>query len=76
MKIRERAYVQKEIGFLDAHMILPMAGRIRANMKTICESCGEHIKDEKFIGGFKHGRHNMLFHLDCVPEEDRGKLVI
>ena len=43
----------KDIGPLDNTLRLPMASRLRANMKTICDRCRKPITDEYFIGGFK-----------------------
>lgn len=56
----------KDIGPLDHTLRLPMAGRIRANMKTICDRCRKPITDEYFICGLKKGFPNMKFHEGCV----------
>lgn len=75
MKIRKPSFVMTEIGMLDAHLILPTAGRIKRQMKTICRACNQNITEEKFLGGFKAGMPNMLFHIECVPENERGEAV-
>lgn len=70
MEIREKSFVMRNIGKLDGYLILPTARRIAFGMKTICEKCGKSVTDEKFLGGFKKGMHNMIFHVSCVPESD------
>ena len=56
----------KDIGKLDNTLKLPMEGRIRCGMKTICDRCRKPITDEYFVGGFKEGMPNMKFHEKCV----------
>jgi len=56
----------KDIGELDHTLRLPMEGRIKYGMKTICDRCRKPITDEYFIGGFKKGMKNMKFHEECV----------
>jgi hypothetical protein len=72
MKVREKVWALKDIGPLDGHLILPMALRMTRGMKTVCEACGKNVIDDKFLGGFKKGFHNMVFHVECVPENERG----
>ena len=60
------SFTLKNIGALDHTLRLPMAGRVRSGMKTICDRCRQPITDEFFIGGFKAGMHNMKFHECCV----------
>ena len=64
--IRVPAVRLKEIGKLDFTKELPMAGRIRAGMKTNCDRCGKPITSETFVAGFKAGIKNMKFHAACV----------
>ena len=72
MKIRQKVYVMREIGQLDFHLIFPTEGRNRSGIKTICQACGNQVEDERFLAGFKKGKPNMIFHLACVPEHERG----
>jgi hypothetical protein len=65
MKVIVNRAVKIEIGPLDHAVRLPMAGRIRAGMKTNCDACGEPITDEFFIGGFKAGHKNLKLHEGC-----------
>lgn len=67
MKVIVPTTIVKDIGELDATIRLPMALRLKKGMKTTCDRCGKPITDPFFIGGFKAGRHNMLFHESCVP---------
>jgi len=55
-----------EIGDLDYTVILPMEGRIKYGLKTVCDFCGKAITDKEFVGGFKKGYPNMTFHIGCV----------
>ena len=66
MKIIVPTTKLKDIGELDATRRLPMAGRLRRKMKTICKSCGKPVTDEYFIAGFKKGLPNMIFHESCI----------
>lgn len=56
----------KDIGKLDQLQRYPMAGRIKAEMKTTCSRCGKPVTDEFFVAGFKKGMPNMIFHEGCV----------
>lgn len=69
MKISVITRKLKDIGPLDITKRLPMSGRIRARMKTICDRCRKPITDEYFIAGFKKGYVNMMFHENCVDEK-------
>lgn len=73
MKIMKQVWKTYDIGPLDGFMILPMAGRIRAGMKSVCTACRKDITEETFLAGFKAGERNRLFHISCVPENERGK---
>lgn len=68
MKIKQRtvSYKMVEIGDLDHSLLLPMEGRIKHGMKTICDSCGKPITDKQFVAGFKKGYRNMKFHEECL----------
>lgn len=69
MKIRKPTTRLTDIGPLDFTKPLPIAGRIRAGMKTNCDRCGKPITDEFFIAGFKAGLPNMKFHQACIESE-------
>lgn len=56
----------KDIGKLDNIVRLPMSGRIKLGMKTICDRCRKPITDKYFVRGFKKGLPNMKFHEKCV----------
>jgi len=56
----------KDIGELDATRRIPMVGRIKIGMKTICRRCKKPVTDDYFITGFKKGMPNMIFHEQCV----------
>lgn len=56
---------------LDHVLHLPMAGRLRRQMKTVCDACREPITDEYFYGGFAQGHRNLLLHEACTPEAMR-----
>lgn len=58
---------------LDHVVRLPMAGRLRRQMKTVCDACRQPITDEYFYGGFAQGHRNLLLHEDCTPEAMRTK---
>ena len=73
MKILQREYVEKEIGALDGHLILPTSGRFKRGMETICKSCRKSVVTQNFLAGFKKGFPNMIFHIECVPVDHRGK---
>ena len=72
MEIRKtvKKTVMVEIGELDCHKEFPMKGRIKHNMKTVCNVCGKDIRGETFIGGFKKGHANMMFHPSCFIKGD------
>lgn len=73
MKISVPTRKLKDIGKLDQIKKLPMAGRIRAGMKTICDRCRKPITDEYFVGGFKKGLPNMKFHESCLDKDTPNK---
>lgn len=56
---------------LDHVLRLPMAGRIRRQIRTVCDVCREPITDEYFYGGFATGHRNLLLHEKCTPEAMR-----
>lgn len=60
----------RDVGRLDHALRLPMSGRLRAKMKTICNVCRTKIEDEYFVCGFKAGWPNLLLHESCVGPED------
>ena len=66
MKIIKPTTHLVDIGPLDYIRRFPMAGRIKYDMKTICRRCGKPVTDEYFIGGFKKGFPNMIFHESCI----------
>ena len=70
MKILVPTTTHKDIGPLDGTLRLPMAGRIRHGMKTVCDHCGENITDEFFVGGFRAGLPNMKFHERCAAGQE------
>lgn len=65
MKITIPTTKVKDIGPLDQAMRLPNAGRKRIGRKTTCNRCGKAITEDYFIGGFKKGLPNMMFHESC-----------
>jgi hypothetical protein len=69
MKVLEQTWREKEIGALDGALYLPMAGRLRAKMKTTCAACRTAITEEFFIGGFKSGMPNLLLHVGCTDPQ-------
>ena len=75
MKIWKMKLVQEEIGTLDGHFILPMIGRVQKKMKSVCSSCNKKITSEKFLGGIKKEMPNMLFHVECVEQNEKGNLL-
>jgi len=68
MKIRKPTTHMVDIGPLDAAIRLPMASRIAAGMRTICDACGQHITDATFVAGFKAGHPNLKLHESCAAE--------
>lgn len=70
--IKEKGWVLRDIGHLDGHLILSNKKRIDRGAKSVCDACRREISDENFIGGIKKGFQNMSFHVDCVPESERG----
>ena len=75
MKIRKPTTKLTEIGPLDGVLWLPTAERIRLGMKTTCRRCGRAITDDHFVGGYKAGHVNMLFHRRCLDEQAEALLV-
>jgi hypothetical protein len=73
MKIMQRVTIVRpiEVESFDHYLTLPMSGRKRLGMKTICHHCGESIQDETFIGAFKAGMKNMIFHVACWERGQR-----
>lgn len=69
MKVLKDVPTSVEIGPLDGVIRLPMAGRKSRGVKSICDICRNGITDDFFIGGFKTGFRNMLFHERCADEQ-------
>lgn len=77
MKIRER---QTRMVAVDRELIgllrLPTAGRRARGQNLKCDSCGEQIEDEYFLGGFvapRPGTRNLLLHEACVSHADKDR---
>lgn len=66
MRVRKPTTHLVDIGPLEHAIRLPMASRIRAGMKTVCDACGKHITDEFFVGGFVTGHANLKLHEACA----------
>ena len=72
--IHETKRVVRPVGIvLDHAKRLPMAGRLRRQMRTVCDACREPITDEYFYGGFATGHRNLLLHEACTPEAMRSQ---
>lgn len=69
MKIRVATTKTKDIGAPDTSMRWSMDIRKKHNLKTKCSRCGKQITDDYFIGAFKKGYRNMMFHEKCFEEE-------
>jgi hypothetical protein len=54
---------------LDGTESLPMAGRLKRGIKSLCFFCKSDIVDETFVAGFKAGHKNVLMHQECFEEE-------
>lgn len=54
---------------LDGTESLPMAGRLKHGIKSLCFFCKCDITDETFVAGFKTGHKNVLMHQECFENE-------
>ncbi len=48
---------------------LPMDGRIKRGIKSLCFFCKTDIVDPTFVVGFKQGHKNVLMHQSCFEDE-------
>ena len=46
------------------------------NIPTYCDKCGKRITDDTFAGGFKRGFKNMMFHIKCLDQVSRNKMIL
>lgn len=49
---------------------LPMAGRLKRGIKSLCFFCKSTIVDPTFVAGFKAVHKNVLMHESCFNEEN------
>jgi hypothetical protein len=61
--------MRRRSALIEHALRLPMAGRVRLDMKTICDSCRQPITDEFFYGCFQaNGGKNLKLHEACTPD--------